>query len=62
MHNEDNQIRFKTAMLSSNLYYYSDAYTLVKGTITVENTSAQSQPNNATNKNVIFKSCAPFTN
>ena len=62
MYNEDNQIRFKTAMLRSNLYDYSDAYTLVKGTITVENTSAQSQRNNATNKNVIFKICAPFTN
>ena len=30
-----NKIKFKTAMLRSNLCYYSDAYTLVKGTITI---------------------------
>ena len=30
-----NKIKFKTAMLRSNLCYYSNAYTLVKGTITI---------------------------
>ena len=30
-----NKIKFKTAMLRSNLCYYSDAYTLVKETITI---------------------------
>ena len=30
-----NDIKFKTAMLRSNLYDYADAYILVKGTITI---------------------------
>ena len=34
-YNKDNQIRFKTSMLRSSLFDYSDAYILVKGTITV---------------------------
>ena len=34
-YNKDNQIRFKTSMLRSTLFDYSDAYILVKGTITV---------------------------
>ena len=29
------QIKFKTSMLRSNLYDYSDAYILVSGTITI---------------------------
>ena len=44
-------------MLRSSLCDYSDAYILVKGNITVNNTAA-----NNTNKKVIFKNCAPFTN
>ena len=34
-------IRFKTAMLRSSLYDYSDAYILVKGNIAVKNTAAE---------------------
>ena len=34
-------IRFKTAMLRSRLYDYSDAYILVKGNISVKNTAAE---------------------
>ena len=34
-YNENKSIRFKTHMLRSNLCDYSDAYILVKGTITV---------------------------
>ena len=34
-YNENKSIRFKTLMLRSNLCDYSDAYILVKGTITV---------------------------
>ena len=33
------QIRFKTAMLRSSLYDYSDAYIFVKGNIWVNNTA-----------------------
>ena len=58
----NSDIRFKTTMLRSNLCDYADAYILVKGTITVNNTSAAGAAANNTNKKVIFKNCAPFTN
>ena len=60
-YNVNSQIKFKTTMLKSCLRDYSDAYILVKGTISVSNTAAQGAANN-TNKKVIFKNCAPFTN
>ena len=56
------QIRFKTAMLRSSLCNYSDAYILVKGNISINNTAAEGAAANNTNKKVIFKNCAPFTN
>ena len=48
-------------MLKSSLCDYSDAYILVKRTITVNNTTAADADANNTNKKVIFKNCAPFT-
>ena len=49
------QIRFKTSMLRSNLCDFSDAYFVVKGTITVPD------PNNANYDNKLaFKNNAPF--
>ena len=56
------QIKFKTAILKSRLCDYSEAYILVKGTITVNNTAAAGANANNANKKVIFKNCAPFTN
>ena len=56
------QINFKTSMLRSRLCDYSDAYILVKGNITVNNTTAEGVAANNTNKKVISKNCAPFTN
>ena len=58
----NSQIKFKTTMLKSSLCDYSDAYILVKGTISVNNTAADGVAANNTNKKVIFKNCAPFTN
>ena len=55
-------IKFKITMLKSSLCDYSDAYILVKGTISVNNTAAQDAAANNTNKKVIFKNCGPFTN
>ena len=49
-------------MLRSSLRDYSDAYILVKRNITVNNTAADGAAANNTNKKVIFKNCAPFTN
>ena len=61
-YNVNSQIKFKTTMLKSSLYDYSDAYILVKGTISINNTAAQGAAANNTDKKVIFKNCAPFTN
>ena len=58
----NSQIKFKTTMLKVSLCDYSDAYILVKGTISVNNTAAQGAAENNTNKKVILKNCAPFTN
>ena len=62
VYNVNSQIKFKTTMLKSNLCEYSDAYILVKGTISVNNTAAQGAAANNTKKKVIFKNCGPFTN
>ena len=49
-------------MLKSTFCDYGDAFILVKRTITVNNTAAADADANNTNKKVIFKNCAPFTN
>ena len=54
-------IKYKTSVIRSNLYDYSDAYIHVKGTAIVPNTAVADAPVSNTNKKVIFKSCAPFT-
>ena len=61
-YNVNSQIKFKATMLESSLCDYSDAYILVKGIITVNNTAAAGADANNTNKKVIFKNFAPFTN
>ena len=61
-YNVNSQIKFKTTMLKSTLCDYSDAYILVKGTISVNNTAAAGAGANNINRKVIFKNCAPFTN
>ena len=51
------EIRITTSMLRSDLFDYSDAYIIVKGTITV------GRPNTVKrNKAVTFKNNAPFIN
>ena len=51
------EIRIKTSMFRSDLCDFSDAHSVVKGTITVV------RPNNAKrNKTVTFKNNAPFIN
>ena len=54
-------IRYKTSMIRPNLCDYSDVYILAKRTTSVQNKAATGTINN-TNKKLIFKSCAPFTN
>ena len=60
--NTNSQIKFKIAILKSSLCDYSDAYILVKGTITVPNTASTDADANNANKKVIFKNCPPFIN
>ena len=61
-YNVNRKINFKTTMLKCRLCDYNDAYMLVKGSITVNNTAAADAGANNTNKKVIFKKCAPFIN
>ena len=61
-YNVNSQMKFKTTMLKSSLCDYSDAFIIVKGTITVNNTAGAGAAANNTNKKVTFKNCAPFTN
>ena len=60
-YSQNKEIKFKTSILRSSLCDYSDAYILVKGNITVNNTAADGAAANNTNKKVIFKTFAPFT-
>ena len=59
----NSDIRFKTAMLRSNLCDYADSYILVKGTITItgEGDNAAAEGADERDKGVTFKNCAPFT-
>ena len=62
-YNENKSIRFKTPVLRSNLCDYSDAYILVKGTITVTAPGVNNNANNIRdkrNKPVILKNNATF--
>ena len=62
-YNENKSIRFKTPMLRSNLCDYSDAYILVKGTITITAPGVNNGANNIRDKRnrpLILKNNAPF--
>ena len=63
-YNVNSQIKFKTTMLKSSLCDYSDAYILVKGTITINGRGADDAARQADerDKDVSFKNCAPFIN
>ena len=51
------QTKFKTSLLRSSLCDYVDAYILVKGKITVNNTVDVAAAVNNTNKKVPFTNC-----
>ena len=63
-YNANSQIKFKTTMLKSSLCDYSDAYILVKGTITINGAGADAAARQADerDKGVAFKNCTPFVN
>ena len=58
-YNVNSQIKFKTTMIKPSLCDHSDAYIFVKGTITVDNTSAARTATNNTNKKIMLKKCIP---
>ena len=59
IYNENKSIRFKTPMLRSNLCDYSDAYILVKGTITVAGNNLRDRQDRPLilKNNALFGSC-----
>ena len=59
-YNTNSQIKFKNSVLKSSLYDCSDAYILVKGTISIA-AKAGNNPNNR-DKEVVYKNYTPFTN
>ena len=57
------KLDLKLSMLRSSLCDHSDAYIIVKETITVANTASQDAAQNVGDKKkVIFKNCTSFTN
>ena len=66
---DSSSIKFKTSIIRSGLYDYSDACILVSGTIKIVGAEHEDsakkkkkKKKNKKNKGVIFKNCAPFTN
>ena len=62
-YNENKSFRFETPMLRSNLCDYSDAYILVKGTITITAPGVNNNANDIRdkrNRRLILKDNAPF--
>ena len=51
VYNTNNQIKFRTTMLNPSLCDYNNAYIIVKGTITVNDTAAADADVNNVNKN-----------
>ena len=61
-YNINSQIKFRATLLKLSLYDYSDAYILVKGTITITGAGSGAAARNTDkrNKQLIFKNFAPF--
>ena len=60
---ENSQIKFKTSIIRSKLFDYSDAYILVGGTITIDGSGDDDAAKrlDEISKGAIFKICAQFT-
>ena len=61
--NTNSQLKFKNTLLKSSLCNYSDAYILVKETITAvaAGATAHARQDDKNNKHAIFKNCSAFT-
>ena len=62
-YNKRNQIKFKTSIIRSTIYDYSDVDILVSGTITVTGSGDDDDAKRAgkRNKGVLFRNCARIT-
>ena len=58
IYNPNKEIKIKTPMLRSVLCYFSDAFIVVKGDITVEGSNNA----NKRNKNLVFENNVPYIN
>ena len=60
---DDNDIKFKTAMLRFNLYDYAEAYIFVKGTITITGAGNDDAAKRLDERSIgiIFNNCTSFT-
>ena len=59
---ENTKIKLKITMIKSSLCGSSDAYILVKGTMTATGGNADAERKaDERHKELIFKNCAPFT-
>ena len=61
--NTNSQIKFKITLLKSNFRDYSNAYILVKRTVTDvgQEANAAATSDDRNDKQLLFKNCAPFT-
>ena len=57
-YNTNSQIKFKTSMLRSSLCDYSEAYILIKSTISIAAREINNQYN--ADEEYVFKNCVPF--
>ena len=64
VYNTNSDIKFKTIMLKSGLCDYSDAYILIKGTLTITGVGDDAAARQADEriKVVVFKNCDPIIN
>ena len=62
-YNKRNQIKFKTSIIRSTIYDYSDVHILVSGTITVTGSGDDDDAKQAGKRNtgVLFRNCARIT-
>ena len=62
-YNNNSQIKFKTSILRSRLFDYSDAFIFVSGTIKITGVWSDDTAKrlDERSKGIIFKNCAPFT-
>ena len=61
-YNTNSQIKFKTSMLKSSLYNYSDAYILVSRTIMIAGAEIEDDARQEYERNKeVIKICVPFT-